>query len=81
MHIWDHNFKERVGKTVAEMRREKGLTQEQVADLSELDRNYISEIERGLKMPTLDSIFRIAHGLHVKPSVITKRIESSDLDI
>lgn len=47
-----------VGKTIQGLRRKKGLTQEQLSGLAALDRTHYSKIERGLRSPTLDTIFK-----------------------
>lgn len=63
------------GKIVRQLRTEKGLSQEQLADLCKLDRTYISLIERGLRQPTLKTIFRIAYSLQINPSELIQHIE------
>ncbi|MEL7034913.1 MAG: helix-turn-helix transcriptional regulator [Cyanobacteria bacterium J06592_8] len=51
------------------------LTQEQLAFEVELHRTYISLLERGLKSPTLDVIFRLAIALKISPSELIKKVE------
>lgn len=63
------------GKVVRQLRKQKGLSQEQLADLCELDRTYISLIERGLRQPTLKTLFRIACSLQITPSELIQHIE------
>lgn len=46
---------------------EKGLSQEDLAHLCELDRTYISGIERGKRNLSLINIFKIANALDVQP--------------
>lgn len=48
------------GQRVRELRKERGWSQEEFADKCELDRTYISGIERGVRNPTLLSINRIS---------------------
>ncbi|WP_186400817.1 helix-turn-helix domain-containing protein [Stappia sp. P2PMeth1] len=47
------------------LRRASGLSQEQLADLAGLDRNYIGKLEREENSPTLDTIEAIALALQV----------------
>ncbi|MDY7220679.1 helix-turn-helix domain-containing protein [Halalkalibacterium halodurans] len=65
--------------TIAEVlrhhRKQKGLSQEQLALLSGLDRSYISLIERGKRQPTLNTIFQISKALEVSPSKLVQEIE------
>jgi transcriptional regulator with XRE-family HTH domain len=56
------------GQRVAEMRKKKGLSQEQFAFICEVDRTYIGTIERGEKSPTLNTISKIAKALGVSLS-------------
>jgi transcriptional regulator with XRE-family HTH domain len=51
------------GSAVKTARREKGLSQEQLAAKSGLDRTYISGVERGARNPSLKSAQRIANAL------------------
>ncbi|MBB4223923.1 helix-turn-helix domain-containing protein [Variovorax guangxiensis] len=55
------------GETVRALRDEQQLTQEQLAESSEMHVTYISQIERGLKNVSLFNIHRIAHALSVPP--------------
>ena len=54
------------GETVRKIRTQKGLSQEQLAHLSDVHRTYIGMIERGEKNITLINIQKIAVGLSVK---------------
>lgn len=53
------------GVTLREIRREKGLSQERLAELTKLSTNYIGEMERGLKAPGLGVIVRLCRVLDV----------------
>ncbi|WP_263603452.1 helix-turn-helix domain-containing protein [Chryseobacterium sp. PET-29] len=53
------------GSTVRNLRIQKGLSQEQLAHLSDVHRTYIGMIERAEKNVTLTSIQKIAYGLGV----------------
>lgn len=52
---------------VRQARKQRGLTQEDLADQAELDRTYISSIERGLRNVSIQNIQRIALALNVDP--------------
>lgn len=66
-----------VGKTIQELRQKKGLTQEQLSGLAALDRTHYSKIERGLRSPTLETVFKIAFALDMKPHELIQVIENN----
>lgn len=55
------------GKRVRHIRKEKGLSQEALADLAGIDRSYMGHIERGDQNITLTKIFQIAKALETSP--------------
>lgn len=63
------------GNVLREMRETNKISQEKLAELCDLDRTYISLLERGLRQPTLSTIFKIAKALNTNPSLIIQRIE------
>ena len=60
------------GDRLRSLRAKKGLSQEQLAGLADLDRTYISGIERGIRNISLLNIVKIAQALEVKPSDLLK---------
>ena len=62
------------GKKVRILRLSAGLSQEQLANLCELDRTYIGGIERGERNPALKNIYRIAQALGVSLSELFEKI-------
>ena len=44
------------GQILKDLRNERGLSQQQLAFDSDLDRTYISLLERGLRLPTLGTV-------------------------
>lgn len=55
----------RFGQRLRQLREKKGLSQEAFADLCELDRTYISGIERGKRNPSLRNLAKIAAALQL----------------
>lgn len=58
------------GLHIKELRKHKNLSQEQLASLSELDRTYISGIERGKRNVSLLNIIKISAALELKASAL-----------
>ena len=54
-----------VGENTARIRKEKGLTQEALAEKSGLSQQYISGLENGLRNPTIVTLFELASALGV----------------
>jgi len=57
-----------IGTSIRERREILDLTQEQVAESAELDVGHYSKIERGIKTPSLSTLFRIAKALEISPA-------------
>lgn len=55
-----------LGTNVKRIRKERGLTQEALADEVELAVTYVGQIERGERNPTLDVVERFARALGAK---------------
>lgn len=56
-----------LGLRIRQLRREAGLTQEELAKKMEMDYKYLGAVERGEKNITADNIERIVKGLGVEP--------------
>lgn len=61
------------GDQVRRLRRERGWTQEDLAERSGLHRTYVTGVERGQRNASLDAIHALADGLEVKVSVLFAR--------
>ncbi len=64
-----------VGRVIARLRAEKGVTQEILSGLSDIGRTHLSAIERGERKPTLETLFRISNALDMPMSAIVAEIE------
>lgn len=56
-------------------RAKKGISQDELARLALLDRTFISLLERGMRQPSLKSMFQIASALVIDPEVLVRRIK------
>jgi transcriptional regulator with XRE-family HTH domain len=64
-----------VGRNVKRIRQEKGLTQEQLAEISGFSQQYISGLEQGRRNPTIVSIYELATALGVSHMELVCPIE------
>jgi len=68
------DLKKVFAKVLKEIRLEHGLSQQALADYCDLERVYISKLERGISMPSIETIFRIAEVLKMGPEELVERI-------
>lgn len=66
------------GERLREVRKTKNLSQEQLADLCELDRTYVGGIERGERNVSLINILKLASSLEVETSTLFTSLTSKD---
>jgi transcriptional regulator with XRE-family HTH domain len=57
------DVREQLGHNLRDHRERVGLSQEELAELCDLDRTEISLLERGLRFPRLDTLVRLSRGL------------------
>jgi transcriptional regulator with XRE-family HTH domain len=55
-----------LGRNIKEFRAQKGLSQAQLAEITDISVTFISTIERGLKYPTAKVLEKIARSLDVE---------------
>lgn len=69
------------GRVLKRLRQIQGLSQEELGFRSGYHRTYISLLERGLKSPSLNTIFKMAKTLEINPSDLISKVEQDHLDI
>ncbi|KJS41383.1 MAG: XRE family transcriptional regulator [Roseovarius sp. BRH_c41] len=72
------NIREIFARNLRAVRRDKGLSQEELAHRAELDRTYISALERNVYNPTIDVVARLADALDVEPATLLQRTTGED---
>lgn len=65
-----------VGRNFARLRREKGLTQEDVEARSGFSQQYLSGLERGKRNPSIVTLYEIAQALGVSHVELVKPEQS-----
>jgi len=63
-----------LGLTVKIFRLQRKMTQEKLAEAADIHTSYIGQIERGMRYPSLKTLFKISDALNVKPSDFFKGI-------
>lgn len=64
-----------IGRVLREQRTARGLSQEALALAADIDRTFVSQIERGIRQPTLTTLWKLAQPLSVPPSTLVARME------
>lgn len=76
----------KIGKRIAEKRKKLRMTQAEVEDRANLSHKYLSNIEHGRSIPSIDVLMQIADVLHSAPNefllgaAFTEEAEKSELD-
>jgi transcriptional regulator with XRE-family HTH domain len=66
-----------VGGELRRLRERANMTQEQLSFRAGLSRPYISQLERDLKSPTLDTLFLICDALDVSATNVVRRVDAA----
>lgn len=69
------SFDKALGQIIAAERKRLGLTQEGLADACGIHTTYVSQLERGLKSPTVRVLRLVARALSSSASVLLARAE------
>ncbi len=68
------------GRALKKVRLKKKLTQEDLSLEAQLARVYISELEYGKKIPSIETIFKLSKGLNIKCSKLMDLTEQEFFD-
>lgn len=71
----ENQIKQTFGKTLKSYRLQKKLSQESLAELSQLHRTYISEVERGDRNISLINIFKLCKSLEIETTLFFAKME------
>lgn len=62
------------GTVIRRLRTDRGLTQEELAELADLNVSYIGFLERGENLPTLSIVLNLADALKVDPGELVREV-------
>ncbi len=71
----DNEIDVALGEILAKIRLDKDLSQEALAEAAGLHRTYVSQLERGLKSPTVRCLFAIAEALDTTPEEVLGEVQ------
>lgn len=63
------------GEVLRELRSERGLSQNRLAELAGLDRTYISLLERGVRQPSLETLLSLGRAMKISLVEMAAAIE------
>jgi transcriptional regulator with XRE-family HTH domain len=69
------------GQAVRKLRKERGLSQEELGHRSGLHRNYLGGIERGELNPTLTTIIKLAGAFEIRGSLLLEHAETLEHEL
>ncbi len=69
-----------VGLNFARLRKDKGFTQERFAEVSGFTQQYVSDLERGRRNPTVVTLFHLASALDVTPADLLAELDPPEND-
>jgi transcriptional regulator with XRE-family HTH domain len=63
------------GQVLREQRISRDLSQEELALAADVDRTFVSQMERGIRQPTITTLMKLAGALGIQPSTLIIRME------
>jgi transcriptional regulator with XRE-family HTH domain len=63
------------GRILREQRMARGVSQESLALTADVDRTFVSQMERGIRQPSITTLIKLCKALGVQPSVLVARME------
>jgi len=63
------------GQVLREQRLSRQLSQEELALAADVYRTFVSQMERGIRQPTITTLMKLAGALNIQPSTLIVRME------
>jgi transcriptional regulator with XRE-family HTH domain len=73
-----HAFRRYLGNNIRIHREDNGLSQEQLAEASDLEIEHVQHLEDAIGNPTFNAVFRIACALDIEPHMLIENIYAED---
>ncbi len=75
-----HSLPKRFGDHIRDLRQARGLTQQELAERSELSVDAIRRIERGVLSPSLDTLQKLSRGMRISLPTLFRPLDGSGRD-
>lgn len=69
------DLREPFGRVLSQLRKEKGISQQELADDCNIERAFVSRMERAISQPTITVVFKIADCLKIKPAELVEMLD------
>ena len=77
----DKNINQTLGTKIQQIRLSKKITQEELADKINISTHFLSDIERGVKYPSVPTLINFMNTLKVSPNELIPQFVQSNDDI
>ncbi|MBA4418535.1 MAG: XRE family transcriptional regulator [Syntrophus sp. (in: bacteria)] len=76
------DIKQLIGNRIRELRKQQGLSQEELGEKAELHHTYVGAVERGEKNCSIDTLQKIANGLEIEiPELFVDLVEINTAEL
>lgn len=65
------------GEVLTRHRTDAGISQEELALRADVDRTFVSRLERGIRQPTITTVITLAHALGVQAADLVRETEAA----
>lgn len=72
-----HSILTKFGQLIVQQRRALDISQEELAHRADLDRTYVSGLERGIRNPSLTAVVKVAQGLGITADKLLNGLEDA----
>jgi len=75
MPVRTDNISAIFGQVLRAQRTSRGLSQEALALSANVDRTFVSQMERGIRQPSITTLIKLSGALGIQPSVLVQKVE------
>jgi len=75
MPVRTDNISAIFGQVLREQRNSRGISQEDLALSANVDRTFVSQMERGIRQPSITTLIKLSGALGIQPSLLVQKVE------